>query len=74
MPHYRKRLYVSSLRRPRLALAGTAFARYRRRGGANGNVLADFFIGAHGGIALTRDTRRYSNYFPSVRLIAPEAP
>ncbi len=64
--------------RPALFLAGKAFVRYRRRGGAKGNVLADFFIGAHAAVAglplLTRDTRRYSTYFPSVRLIAPEAP
>jgi predicted nucleic acid-binding protein len=40
------------------------------------NVLGDFFIGAHAAViglpVLTRDTRRYKNYFPSVRLVAPE--
>lgn len=63
------------LPRPALFLAGKAFARYRRQGGAKQNVLADFFIGAHaaviGALLLTRDTRRYRNYFPSVGLITP---
>ena len=39
------------------------------------NVLADFFIGAHAAVSdypiLTRDVRRYRNYFSTVRLIAP---
>lgn len=63
------------LPRPALFLAGKAFARYRRQGGAKQNVLADFFIGAHaavsGTLLLTRDARRYRNYFPSVGLITP---
>lgn len=61
--------------RPALFLAGKAFVRYRRQGGTKANVLADFFIGAHAAVArlplLTRDTRRYRNYFPTVELIAP---
>ncbi len=56
-------------------LAGKAFAQYRRRGGAKSNVLSDFLIGAHAAVLtcplLTRDTRRYASYFPTVRLIAP---
>jgi predicted nucleic acid-binding protein len=62
---------------PRLAafLAGKAIAQYRRQGGTKGNVLPDFFIGAHAAVLecpiLTRDTRRYAAYFPNVRLIAP---
>ena len=56
-------------------LAGKAFVQYRRQGGMKGNVLPDFFIGAHAAVLgcplLTRDTRRYAAYFPSVRLIAP---
>jgi predicted nucleic acid-binding protein len=56
-------------------LAGKAFVQYRRQGGMKGNVLPDFFIGAHAAVLgcplLTRDTRRYTTYFPSVRLIAP---
>ena len=62
---------------PALFLAGKAFVRYRRQGGTNGNVLGDFFIGAHAAVAghpvLTRDPRRYTAYFPSVTLIAPGA-
>lgn len=64
------------LPRAALFLAGKAFIRYRREGGANQNVLADFFIGAHAAVAacriLTRDPRRYRTYFPSVELVTPE--
>ncbi|MGD0799995.1 MAG: type II toxin-antitoxin system VapC family toxin [Terracidiphilus sp.] len=62
---------------PRTAafLAGKAYVLYRRQGGTKSNVLADFFIGAHAAVLgcplLTRNTRRYSAYFPTVRLIAP---
>jgi predicted nucleic acid-binding protein len=56
-------------------LAGRAHTDYRRKGGSKNNVLADFFIGAHafilGSPLLTRDTRRYATYFPSVPLVAP---
>ena len=56
-------------------LAGKAFVQYRRQGGMKGNVLPDFFIGAHAAVLgcplLTRNTRRYAAYFPSVRLITP---
>lgn len=55
-------------------LAGKAFASYRRRGGGKTSLLADFFIGAHAAVLgcelLTRDTRRYTTYFPGVRLIS----
>ncbi len=61
--------------RPALFLAGKAFIRYRREGGARQSVLADFFIGAHAAVQgwalLTRDVRRYRNYFPTVELISP---
>ncbi|MBI4996893.1 MAG: type II toxin-antitoxin system VapC family toxin [Rhodocyclales bacterium] len=70
-------LAMLELPRPALFLAGKAFVRYRRQGGNKGNVLADFFIGAHAAVGkhplLTRDTRRYTSYFPSVKLIAPAA-
>jgi predicted nucleic acid-binding protein len=60
-----------------LFLAGKTFARYRGAGGVRTGVLPDFFIGAHAEIAglpiLTRDTRRYLSYFPTVTLIAPDA-
>lgn len=66
---------VLELPRPALFLAGKAFVCYRRQGGKKNNVLADFFIGAHTAVLgcplLTRDTRRYQNYFPSVNLITP---
>jgi len=56
-------------------LAGKAFLRYRRRKGIKITPLPDFFIGAHAAVAglrlLTRDTRHYRTYFPSVRVIAP---
>ncbi|TFL15761.1 PIN domain-containing protein [Pusillimonas caeni] len=62
--------------RPALFLAGKAFARYRRSGGIKNNVLADFFIGAHAAVSglsiLTRDIRRYKNYYPGIRLISPD--
>ena len=57
-------------------LAGRAFVNYRRRGGARRSPLPDFYIGAHAQVAglrlLTRDARRYREYFPEVKLIAPE--
>lgn len=68
-------LTLLELPRAALFLAGKAFVRYRRQGGTKGNVLADFFIGAHAAVAglplLTRDTRRYAAYFPSISLLTP---
>jgi hypothetical protein len=56
-------------------LAGKAFVQYRQQGGSKVSVLPDFFIGAHATVLdcplLTRDTRKYASYFPTVRLIAP---
>ena len=56
-------------------LAGKAFMRYRKGGGAKGAPLPDFYIGAHAAIAgfdiVTRDVTRFRTYFPTVRLIAP---
>lgn len=70
-------LAMIELPRTALFLAGKAFVRYRRQGGKKGNVLSDFFIGAHAAVSeyplLTRDRRHYASYFPSVRLIAPDA-
>lgn len=64
------------LPRPALFLAGRAFAKCRREGGTKANFLADFFIGAHAAVVgcgiLTRDARRYRNYFPRVALVVPE--
>ena len=69
-------LRMLEIPKPALFLAGKAFVHYRRKGGIKSNVLGDFFIGAHAAVSnlpvLTRDTRRYKNYFPSVKLVAPE--
>ncbi len=69
-------LRMLEIPKPALFLAGKAFVQYRRSGGSKSNVLGDFFIGAHAAVSglplLTRDTRRYRNYFPSVELVAPE--
>jgi predicted nucleic acid-binding protein len=70
-------LEISVLNLPRRAafLAGKAYLQYRRQGGVKSNVLVDFFIGAHAAVLgcplLTRDTRCYATYFPTVALIAP---
>jgi predicted nucleic acid-binding protein len=68
---------VTALPRAALFLAGKAYLRYRAAGGVRTGVLADFFIGAHAAAErlplLTRDTRRYRSYFPTVALIAPES-
>jgi predicted nucleic acid-binding protein len=56
-------------------LAGKAYVRYRRAGGARRSPLPDFYIGAHAAVSslvlLTRDPTRYRTYFPTVRLICP---
>ena len=68
-------LAMIEIPKPALFLAGKAFVRYRRQGGTKTNVLGDFFIGAHAAVSglqiLTRDTKRYQSYFPSVVLVAP---
>jgi len=57
-------------------VAGRAFVEYRRRGGVRTSPLPDFYIGAHAAVVglklLTRNAKRYTGYFPRVRLIAPE--
>src|SRR5882672_12775926 len=69
-------LILQELPRPALFLAGMAFVKCRREGRTKGNVLAEFFIGAHAAVLgcsiLTRDGRCYRNYFPRVALIAPQ--
>jgi predicted nucleic acid-binding protein len=56
-------------------LAGKCFERYRRAGGTRTAPLPDFFIGAHAAVEdltlLTRDRRRFRDYFPKLRIIAP---
>ena len=71
-------LEIALLDMPRrsLFLASKAHAAYRQRGGRRESILADFFIGAHAAVLgcglVTRDTRRYAQTFPTVRLIAPQ--
>jgi len=69
---------VVPIPREALFVAGKAFLQYRAAGGIRTGVLPDFFIGAHAAVErlplLTRDTRRYRSYFPTVQLIAPEQP
>ena len=61
---------------PAAFLAGKAFLAYRRRGGLRRSPLPDFYIGAHAALRryrlLTRDRGRYTTYFPTVEVIAPE--
>jgi predicted nucleic acid-binding protein len=68
-------LKVEDLPREAAFLAGKAFNQYRRPGSSKTGVLPDFLIGAHAMVLncplLTRDTRRYATYFPSVQLITP---
>ena len=56
-------------------LAGKCFLKYRRRGGVRSSPLPDFFIGAHASVRnmslLTRDTGRYGEYFPKLKIISP---
>jgi predicted nucleic acid-binding protein len=55
--------------------AARAFQAYRKSGGQRTAPLPDFFIGAHaeaeGLVLLTRDSTRYTTYFPKVKLICP---
>ena len=54
-------------------IAGKAFLAYRRRGGSKTAPLPDFYIGAHAAVQgmriLTRDPKRYTSYFPTVKII-----
>lgn len=60
-------------------LAGQAFRAYRAMpgpaAGRSRSPLPDFYIGAHATVAglrlLTRDARRYRNYFPRLDIICP---
>lgn len=65
----------ADLPREALFLAGKAYRQYRSRRGIRASVLPDFFIGAHAAICgwpvLTRDTARFSTYFPTVTLLTP---
>lgn len=56
-------------------LAGKAFVKYRREGGARRAPLPDFYIGAHAAVrrlgVLTRDPAGYRRYFPDLRVLVP---
>jgi predicted nucleic acid-binding protein len=68
-------IVVEMMPRAALFLAGKAFQSYRARGGARTGVLPDLFIGAHAAVMghtlLSRDTRRWRTYFPTLELISP---
>ena len=70
------RIEVVEIPRAAFFLAGKAYLQYRAARGTRTRVLPDFFIGAHAAVEqlplLTRDTRPYRTYFPTVTLIAPE--
>ncbi|MCY0150734.1 type II toxin-antitoxin system VapC family toxin [Hoeflea sp. G2-23] len=70
-------LVLAPMPRAALFLAGKVFTQYRRSGGSRTGVLPDFFIGAHAAVnvlpLLTRDVGRYRTYFPSLKLISPDA-
>ena|SRR3989338_1099017 len=56
-------------------LAGKVFFQYRRSGGQRALPLPDFFIGAHAVIEnfylLTRDTKRFQHYYPTLQILSP---
>lgn len=68
-------LVLREIPRPALFIAGKAFVQYRRQGGRRLQVLPGFFIGAHAAVQgwslLTRDSRRYRSYFPTLEVVAP---
>jgi predicted nucleic acid-binding protein len=67
---------IKDIPKEALFLAGKAFLQYKKRKGEKGNVLPDFFIGAHAAVSnyglVTRDRGRFSTYFPGVNLIMPD--
>lgn len=56
--------------------AGQAHRAYRHAGGQRERTLPDFLVGAHGEVdrhaILTRDPRRYRDYFPDLEIISPD--
>jgi predicted nucleic acid-binding protein len=67
---------VLEIPREALFLAGKTFLKYRKNKGTKTSPLPDFFIGAHVTVSkfdlITRDTNKYTTYFPQVRLVHPE--
>lgn len=68
-------LELREIPRPALFLAARADAQHSRRGGSKGQVLPDFFIGAHAAVEgwplLTRDASRFKTHVPTFDVIAP---
>lgn len=68
-------LRVRPMPRAALFLGAKVHRAYKRQGGPREGTLPDFFIGAQAAVEglplLTRDTRRFRTYFPTVELIAP---
>ena len=66
---------IREIPREALFLEGKSFVKYRRVKGFKRSPLPDFYIGAHAAVLkmslITRDTARYSTYFPTVKLISP---
>ena len=54
--------------KPALFLAGKAFVKYRRKGGAQTHVLADFFIGADGVVLDAQYAQFVWNHMPFARI------
>ena len=67
---------VLEIPREALFLAGKTFLKYRQNKGTKNSPLPDFFIGAHASVSkfrlITRDSKKYTTYFPQVELISPE--
>jgi hypothetical protein len=59
-----------------LFLAGKTFLQYKRSKGVKNSPLPDFFIGAQAAVLdlelITRDTKRYQTYFPTIKMISPK--
>jgi predicted nucleic acid-binding protein len=56
-------------------MASRCYLKYKKSGGTKISPLPDFYIGAHAAFEgmqlLTRDAKRYRNYFPKLKIIAP---
>ncbi len=69
-------LQLRPLTRSALYLAGRARTLYRKRAGTRAGLLADFLIAAQaadlGCPVLTRDTARFTSYFPQLTLVTPK--
>ena len=67
---------VLEIPREALFLTGKAYLKYRKNKGTKSSPLPDFFIGAHVSVEnfdlITRDTNKYTTYFPQVKLIYRE--